>query len=302
MEASGTEFLFSEPINIRYEGLDADSHQIDLHLLGASLQSAGRLLAVAGHLAVHGQYVKRVPSLDVRVRAGIPQHGCYEVPVHLLSTTTLLPLLSAEARELVRKAIVAITSIIFAENAGDQKEAAKQMEHLVEINRQNAEALARSMGTVDRAVDVVREVSLAALGERRACQGFAQPIGPSVHAAMIGSRREALVVDEHVRRQFEAKDLEEVDRHAKRYTVQLSGLDVETGACKLLLHGSERQDRIEGKIADPVVSEARNPYSSALDSQEWIEVQAKAHRRSGEIYKLTILDVVSSEDKDGSLW
>lgn len=50
----------TEPLRIelRYEGRDADAHEIELHQLGESLQGFGRVIAVAAHFSQTGQYNK----------------------------------------------------------------------------------------------------------------------------------------------------------------------------------------------------------------------------------------------------
>src|SRR5690606_39028776 len=61
-------------IPIRYDGFDAEQHQIDLAALGESLQGVSKVLGVIGHFAVTGKYAKQAQALDVRVVA-------YEEPV-----------------------------------------------------------------------------------------------------------------------------------------------------------------------------------------------------------------------------
>jgi len=50
-------------IQIRYDGIDAEGHQIQLHLLGESMQGIARILAVSGHFAATGQYAKQLQAL-----------------------------------------------------------------------------------------------------------------------------------------------------------------------------------------------------------------------------------------------
>src|ERR1700674_4144449 len=76
------------PIIIRYDGLDADDHFIELGLLGKSIQGASSLLGSAGSIAVTGKYAKQSQALSVRILAGPPQEHCWELPAVI---ATILP-------------------------------------------------------------------------------------------------------------------------------------------------------------------------------------------------------------------
>jgi len=71
-------------ITIRYDGLDAEQHQMSLGALGLSLQGLSRLLGVAGHFALTGKYAKQEQAFDVRVVAtGNPRANCFSVDIVL---------------------------------------------------------------------------------------------------------------------------------------------------------------------------------------------------------------------------
>jgi len=48
-----------DTLSIRYEGNDANEHQIDLNALGESLQGLARILAVSAHFAQTGKYTQK---------------------------------------------------------------------------------------------------------------------------------------------------------------------------------------------------------------------------------------------------
>ena len=59
-----------EPIVLRYDGLEAERHVIELGSLGQSIQGASRLLGSAGSIVVTGQFAKQTNALAVPVLAG----------------------------------------------------------------------------------------------------------------------------------------------------------------------------------------------------------------------------------------
>lgn len=79
--------------SIRYEGLNAADHQIDLDQLGTSLQGFARILAVCAHFVETGRYNKQFNALSVQVYAApVQEHHCYEVVAHIVSKSVDLGL------------------------------------------------------------------------------------------------------------------------------------------------------------------------------------------------------------------
>lgn len=275
-----------DAIVIRYDGLDAESHRIDLGMLGQSLQGAARLLAVAGNIALTGQYVSKVPAMRIRVLALPPQANCFELPVAIVEMLPALPLLSPIGRALAKKAAIAFVNYILAKNANQPKEADKALDVALAAIEANKEVTLKALDVADAAVK-------AANDQRPASRQFATPVGHSVGTAIIGPRVEAFVIDAPAKEQIDREDATEIGR-AQSYTVSLSELDIKTGSCKVALYG-EGDGRIPAEIADPLVRQPRNPYSTALDAQGWIRVVAKPHLRAGRIEKLTISDVATQQ-------
>ena len=89
-----TDTQAAEPwtFSIRFEGGDANAHQIDLNQLGASLQGFARVLAVSAHFAQTGKYNKQFDALSVKVVADpVQEHHCYEI-----SATIVQQIISSE--------------------------------------------------------------------------------------------------------------------------------------------------------------------------------------------------------------
>ena len=58
-----------EPVLIRYEGLDADSHEIEIAAFADSLKGLSRIIGVAGNFAATQKFVQHKDALSVRVVA-----------------------------------------------------------------------------------------------------------------------------------------------------------------------------------------------------------------------------------------
>src|SRR3954465_9946534 len=105
-----------EPIIIRYGGLTADDHYIDLGPVGVSLQGAAQLLGSAGTIVTTGQYARRASALQVRVLAGTAKEGSWEIPAILMPiipmTTPILPVIFDQSKKAASKAVTAIVKFV----------------------------------------------------------------------------------------------------------------------------------------------------------------------------------------------
>lgn len=279
--------LVFDPITIRYDGIDAESHEIDLALLGKSLQGASRLLAVAGHIAMTGTYVSKVPAMSVRVLAAAPKPDCFEISAHIYTIgPLLLPLLSHAGREAGKKTVEAIVNYVLTNLGSGPGEADKALDVVKEAISANKEVTLK-------ALDVAQHVVKAGEDQRPAARDFVSPVKESVATARIGERDKAFVVDGAAKDRIDGPKEETEIGPSQTYTILISELDIQTGTAKVTFHGDDAEQRYSAEITDPVVKSPRSAYSAALDSQGWIKVTAKPHIRAGDIQKLTISDTRS---------
>ncbi len=280
-------YLF-EPIILKYEGFDADQNVIELDQLGQSIRGAARLLGSAGTLVETGQFVKKMPALSVRVLAGIPGPGSYELPAVIMSVlplgAPLLPVMGDFAKTSATKAVTGIVNYAIAKLGGRKSEAQMAMEL--------ADKALTEMGHTSRAS--IGAIEKVALNQRPAIKLFISPIGESCVSARIGETQNgAISIDKPTRDAIEAPEPIEIGPTG-RFEVLLSELDLKNKSCKFSMRDDDDPDhRTNGEITDPVLLTPNNPYSAALDSQRWLAVIGKAQLKDGEIEKLYISDLTA---------
>jgi hypothetical protein len=279
------EFL---PIVIRYDGLDADGHMIDLGLLGRSIQGASRLLGSAGSLVVTGQFTKQSKAFSVRILAGQPQAHCWELPAIIATilpvATPMLPTLKDMATKAATKAVTGIVNYAISRAGGRSKEA--------EMARDIAIKSLEEMGHTSRiAIEAMERVVTA---QRPAVKLFVAPVGDSCNFARIGDPEYgAISVDVATRAVIDAPQVAEI-LETREYEILISEFDLKNHSCKFSLRNQDDPNhRYNGEITDPVAHLPKNPYSTALDNQQWIWVRAKALIKNGELEKLFISDRAS---------
>jgi hypothetical protein len=276
-----------DPIVIRYDGLTADDHHIDLGPVGISLQGAAQLLGSAGTIVVTGQYAKRAPALQVRVLAGVAREGSWEIPAILMpivpAVTPMLPAILDHSKKLASNAVTAIVKYVIGRLSGSEKN---------DVNAQETvqKAMAEVGLTSRHAIDAVVRM---ATYQRAAARLLAHPVGEACSQVRIGSNGSvALLVDRSVRDGLDAPGGDVIVAPARVYEIMLSELDLKNRSCKFQMREENDPDhRVNGEITDPVVQLANNPYSAALSAQRWLSVQAKAEIREGELEKLYISDI-----------
>lgn len=295
--ATSGEARFLAPIQIRYDGLDAQAHQIDMAMLGESLQGAARLIGVAAHIAATAEYTNRTPSMQFRVLTTAPESHCVIVAAVLHFAVAASPLLfDMPPADLVEKIVNYILSSLGGHRQNDQalEVIGDAVQALREANSNTKQLSLDGIGAVrDVALAAIQAVREAAEDQRPAARHFAAPIGQSAAQATIGDVKEAFVVDAAARERIDFEPEQDIQEQ-QSFTVKLSELDQVTGTGKAEVQGLDEGKRYPCVIADPVVHSAQSPYSNAFNEQTWLRVSAKPHVQNGQIQKLTILDTVKS--------
>jgi hypothetical protein len=275
-----------EPIILRYEGFVTEHNIIELGQLGQSIQGAARLLGSAGNLVETGHYVKKTPALAVRVLAGEPRAGSYELPAVIMSTlpaaAPLLPIIQDFAKSSATKAVTGIVNYAIARLSGRKNEAQMAIDL--------AEKALTEMGHTSRtAIEAIERV---ALSQRPAVKLFISPVGESCATAKIGEiGNGAIAIDKTMRDAIEAPDIIEIGS-TSRFEILLSELDLKNKSCKFSLRDDDDPEhRTNGEITDPILLAPNNPYSAALDGQKWLAVVGKPQLKEGEIERLYIADL-----------
>lgn len=218
--------MIFDPIPIRYEGMDANQREIDLALLGQSLQGAARLLGVLGHYAYTQQYAKKMPALSVRVLAQVPRPGSYEVAAHIITTGPLvMPLLSMRGVTIVEHLAKYVLAKLSDRNTTAEKAIAL------------AEAAVKEQGAVSKeAIGALRSVAeKLADNQRPAARLFVSPVGTTCDTVKLGRDEiEPLQIDGSMREIIDRgpprgskqrKDIFGIDQRTRPTNEKLQGIN-----------------------------------------------------------------------------
>lgn len=269
----------TEEYSIRYEGRDAERHEIDLSQLGASLQGFARILAVCAHLAHTGKYNKQYDALSVKVYAApVAEHHCYEVLTQIKDIALSKELWSGFGG-------VTLTLLVqHVFNRGKEEEMKHLSEALKQSLGQNASMADRLLGTIERMADALRPAAKQALA----------PVGSSCSSIGIykaGEGRPLVVVDQETKDSLLDQPGNAIEAMREFFGI-ISEMDMETGSCRVTLDGEPNGARTLAVITDPVGRTAGNPYALAMAQLRPIRFLAKAEvDAEGAIARLYISDL-----------
>jgi hypothetical protein len=277
-----------EPIVLRYEGLDTADHRIDLAQLGHSLQGAAQLLGTAASIVETGSYAKRTSTMSVRILAGTPRGGSWEIPAIIMSVLPLADQQSIFAEYAKKLATAATTKIISF--ALSRFASAKPCDTAMAI--QTVEKAMAEVGQSSRhAIDAVLRM---AEQQRTPIRQLAYPVGISCETLMVGSvTNGAIPIDRSLRAAIDAPEELDVQPSA-HHQILISEMDRVNQSCKFAFLGEEDAERrIAGEITDPIIQTPSDPYSAAFSEQKWITVVGKLQTRKGSADKLFISDILT---------
>ena len=269
--------VYGEAIIIRYDGLDAERHEIDMALLAESLRGLSRIVGVVGNFAATERIIQHRDSFVLKVVVAPPEAHCFELTIWL-KWINENPLVTTTVGGLV----VSLVGYIFHKAAGAKEE----MKHLSSA----LEVAIRELGHRDDAVveKLIGTINKMADGLRPAARQSVAPIGQTAQTLTI---KDAKTGEGST---FSAADKEailsesplEVGSEAI-YELRFTEMDMESGACKVALP-PEGEARLNAKITDPEFMMANNRYALALAAHTSIKIVGKPTIRDGEVERLFI--------------
>ncbi|MGV8959225.1 MAG: hypothetical protein ACOH1V_02400 [Stenotrophomonas sp.] len=259
-------------VPIRYDGGDAERHEIELNVLGESLQGMARILAVTGNFAATGEYTKQYQAMDVRVLVKEPKANCYTLDAvvqiaqqHQLFSGVAVPL------------ITGLVAWIFSRASGKKEEMKMLKDALDKVLAMQSDNQDKLHATLEKMADSLRPAVRQAVA----------PVGKSCTTMTVAG---SYVVDEATAQAIRGTG--EMEVGAERvWELIVSELDSENSTAKVRLADDDSK-RIKARITDPLAATIPNPYATAMASAVMIKVKGKAVMKDGEVDTIFISDLI----------
>ncbi|MFZ3033018.1 MAG: hypothetical protein WA138_03290 [Parvibaculum sp.] len=271
--------VLSSPIMLRYDGLDAENHQVDLSDLGESLKGAARMASISANFAYTGRVSTRKPSMQVRVLGGIAQDGCWQIPILIAPLVPVLPdIYHAVSSNLVGVMI----NWTLAKFGGRRREA--------EMFKDIAEKAIEEQGlTARHSVSEMRYLAERAIdAQLSGARSLVRPIGNSCEVLTVGGVSTSMPVDIAAKDAILANgNIETLDE--QNYTVLFSELDRRNKTGKVSIRDDVNPiKRYSAVISDPSFDAPDNVYAESLSAEKWITVRGKMQIKDDEVHKIFI--------------
>jgi len=271
-------------LQIRYDGKDADRHEIELHALGESLQGMARIIGVTGHFIATGRYARKLESLDVKVYVAEPRANCYSLQAGLQFIESHPVLISS----IVAPLMTALITWIFARFASNQSDRAdKLLDALTQLQLTHARERETTFVALERVAESLRPATLQAIS----------PIGSTCSSLTVGPVGSSAPGEQAVVDEFTA----EVIRHAPefsrtevhRWLIHVSEVDRSRSSAKVrILNYVGEGRRITARLPDQATFDQ---FAQILASRTpVITVDGNLVYRRGKAHSLHVLTVVTA--------
>lgn len=268
-------------VTIRFDGLDAEAHELDLFALGESLKGIARIAAVAGNFALTQKYSRYFTAHDVKVVAREPKANCFSMQV-VWNFVQQQQILSGAFGVIAAALITWVLS-----SAAQKREEMKQIKD--SLDKAIRELGNRDEATIARLLDIVEKM---AVDLRSSARQAVAPLGSSAKTLTVSTG------DHTISRTYDEADAAAINKgkddeltDLRAATVLITELDLERGTCKVHLDGEEAGKRFPAVITDPLLQIPNNSYALAFAAGEKIDVKAKFLLKQGDISRLYISDV-----------
>lgn len=266
-------------LTIRFDGLDAEDHEIDLFAFGESMQGIARVAGTIGHLVATQEYSRYFRSHELKVLAKGPRENCFSIDIvfefvkqHQILAGTFPAALTGLIAWLLHRA---------SKKDNTAPDLQKMLVDLVcDLAAHNANQENRLLGILESMAHDLRP------SVRKA---FA-PIGITCRTLTVIAPQRTDIYDETDKAALFMSDGDELTELLD-WVVLITELDLERGTCKARIINEPEDRRISAIVTDPLLKQVNNPYSLAMAAGEPLPVKAKALIQDGNIKKLYISDV-----------
>lgn len=265
-------------ITLRFEGIDAANHEIDLFAFGECLKGIARISATAGHFAATQEYSKYFISHSVRVVAREPRSSSFSIDI-FWNFVQQHQLLSGSFGAISATLIPYVISVAAGKRA-EMRLLKEALDNAIrELGNKDATIVARLLDIVEKmAIDLKPSVRQAVA-----------PVGSSCKTLTIESQNRSHTFDEADKAAI-MMDKDDELTEVRGFTVLITEMDLERGSCKVRIENEDSNKRFPANITDPSLEITGNAYVSSFAAQEVIDVKAKALVKDGEVARLYISD------------
>ena len=279
-------------ISIKFDGVDADKHSLDVRSLGECLVALDRVTNYGLVSICEYRFPRRGERFPLRVVAQEPKQGSFEILADFAPyTSLLLPLVPEMFYSGASDIIWNWLSWIVKRCSGNDREADPHFTELMaltkELHKSQALSEERTQKFLLEALDKMRPVA----------RELVAPVGPSADTLSISNPSNAglkTVIDLPMADNIRAGEKLEVGA-METLVVQVDGLIHHSKQLKI--HHPELTGKfVSASVRDPAFGELNSPYTRAVANKGKLKVAAKPVRKpDGSLHTLYIMDAQETD-------
>lgn len=264
-------------INIRFDGLDADDHVIDMRLFGEAMIGLERTLS-AGLNALASGSVQPRSKLMLAIKATPPRDGCVQLDAVVELAQGVLPILKPALLAgggLIAKHLI---SAVIKRFGGSKGQSASEIEKVLDLMKLEKDDRQKERENLLGVIDRLRPAAVQMMA----------PVGRSAEKLTVSSANDdhPTAFDVPMAQALRSRtDLEVSEMQAMR--LKVDGITVHTRTLKV--EDPDVPGRyITAEVRDPAFTDGENVYTQSVTKM--IDVQAKATYREGVLHRIHIMD------------
>ena len=276
--------IIFEPIQIRFDGLDAADHKIDLAQFGKSAEGIAKIMATTAEFVATGNYKKTKRKLDFKVLIGPAKDNCitFETVMQALNEIPVYKAIFIGvginfATDLYRLVFKFLWDLFTSSSNAEQTQEALEKKLETKYDKE----------TISKLIDTVHKM---ADGLLPAAKNATRPIEISCDTIQFGDTQKNYFVKLTAADKQAIRDRDFEFTELEKFRVIISEIDMKNATCMISLQ-DDLKTRFKARIADPQIENANNDFGIATNSKRSVTISAKKKLDKGIIKEFIISDI-----------
>lgn len=269
-----------DSVLVRYDGLDATAHEIDLYEFGKSAQGIAKIIATVADFTVTGNFQANKKNLCCKVSVKETKANCFSF-MAIIQQIDQSPTLTAFSGQAGAAIFVGTLAFLWCKLTNKKAE----MKALHESLNKAIEQLGRKDDS-ERLIATIEKMALALIP---AAKNAVSPIGNTCETIKFGdSKHYYTTIDRDDKAAIHGEEFSVTPPN--EYRVLIDEFDMRKHTCKVALR-DDLKTRYNARIADPEAELANNKYALAMAKKSIVTIKAKTKVFEGVIKEFTISDI-----------
>lgn len=267
-------------IQIRYDGLDAEKHEIDLFEFGKSAQGLAKIIATVADFTATGNYQPKKKDLSYKVAIKETKANCFSFMaiIEQIDSSPTLTLFAGTVSATIFTGSMAYVWAIITNKKAEMKALQESLGKAIE-----------ELGRKDETTKLLATLERMALALIPAAKQAVSPIGNTCETLKFGEAGSYYAtIDQEDKAAIHGEKFTVTEEST--YRVLIDEFDMRKKTCKVALR-DDLQNRYSARITDPQAELANNKYALAMAKKAIVTIKAKTKEFENITKEFVISDI-----------